>query len=339
MQLKLHTFQLHLKHTFTISRESTDIQETFVVALTHKGHTGYGEATTNPYYQITLESLYQEVSALEKDLENYPFSTALEFCEWLQTVPMSSFARCALDLAAHDLWGKLEGKSLMELWGTLGGNIPTSNFTIGIDRPEKMIEKMEEMPWPIYKIKLGTSNDLDLVTQLRQKSDALFRVDANCAWSAKECIENSLQLKDLGVEFIEQPLNPSNWEGMKEVHQASALPIIADESCLVEADVEKCAPYFDGINIKLTKCGGLAPARRMIAKAKSLGLKVMVGCMTESTVGISAIAQLLPEIDYVDMDGALLLKNDIATGVMINSNAEVLFPKVMGSGIELLEHA
>ncbi len=336
MQLKLHSFQLHLKHTFTISRESTDIQDTFVVALSHKGHTGYGEATTNPYYQITLKSLYEEVSAIESELQDYPFTTAEAFCEWIKQFTMSSFARCALDLAAHDLWGKIEGKSLMELWGTSGGEIPTSNFTIGIDSTEKMCEKMEEQPWPIYKIKLGTAHDIDIVKELRKKSDAVFRVDANCAWSAQECIHNSKALKELGVEFIEQPLKANNWEGMKTVKEAADLPIIADESCLVEADVEKCAPYFHGINIKLSKCGGLSPARKMIAKAKSLGLKVMVGCMTESTVGISAIAQLLPELDFVDMDGALLLKNDIAKGVTITPDAKVIFPKTKGSGVELL---
>ncbi len=213
---------------------------------------------------------------------------------------------------------------------------PITNYTIGIATIEKMVEKMEEKPWPLYKIKLGTNHDVAIVKALREHTDATFRVDANCAWTPEETIANSFELKKLGVEFIEQPLKADNLEGMKKVMAESALPIIADESCIVESDVEKCEGHFHGINIKLTKCGGLTPARRMIKKAKTLGLKVMVGCMTESTVGISAIAQLLPQLDYVDMDGAMLLKGDIASGVIIEDNGQVIFPELPGSGIALL---
>ena len=144
---------------------------------------------------------------------------------------------------------------------------------------------------------------------------AIFRVDANCAWTAEQTIRNSRELKLLGVEFIEQPLKADDWEGMKRVFAESELPVMADESCLVEEDVARCRGFFHGINIKLVKCGGMTPARRMIAAARSLGLKVMIGCMTESTVGISAIAQFLPLLDYVDMDGAALIARDVATGV------------------------
>ena len=159
--------------------------------------------------------------------------------------------------------------------------------------------------------------------------------DANCAWTAEETIFNAPQLKDLGVEFLEQPLKADDWKGMEKVMHHSVLPIIADESCIVEADVDKCALHFSGINIKLTKCGGLTPALRMIKKAKALGLKVMVGCMTESTVGISAVAQLIPQLDYVDMDGALLLKQDIADGILIQKDASLIFPTLGGTGVTL----
>ena len=192
------------------------------------------------------------------------------------------------------------------------------------------------MPWPIYKIKLGTADDVAIVRELRNHTDAIFRIDANCAWTAQETIFNAPLLKELGVEFLEQPLKADDWSGMEEVMHHSVLPVMADESCIVESDVEKCALHFSGINIKLTKCGGLTPALRMIKKGKDLGLKVMVGCMTESTVGISAIAQLLPQLDYVDMDGALLLKSDIATGVRIEPNGKVIFPKLAGTGVQLL---
>jgi len=194
---------------------------------------------------------------------------------------------------------------------------------------------MKEKPWPIYKIKLGTEEDVSIVRELRKHTKAIFRIDANCAWSAKETITNAPLLKDLGVEFLEQPLKANDWEGMELVMHKSVLPVIADESCILEGDVEKCGLHFSGINIKLTKCGGLTPALRMIKKAKEMGLKVMVGCMTESTVGISAIAQLLPQLDYVDMDGAMLLKEDIAKGVAISSDGKIIFSTLGGSGISL----
>ena len=336
MELKLFEYQLELKHTFTIARESITTQDSLIVELALNGHKGYGEATSNPYYNISVDGMKAEIEAITTDLEAYPFEHPEEFNQWLDSFHLSSFARCALDLAAYDLWGKLHQKPLYELWGASIATIPTSNFTIGIDTLEIMKAKIKEQPWPIYKIKLGTDKDVDLIKALREETNAVFRVDANCAWSAKQCIDYSYELKELGVEFIEQPLKADDWEGMKLVKKQALLPVIADESCIVETDVLQCAPYFDGINIKLTKCGGITPARRMITQAKSLGLKVMIGCMTESTVGISAIAQLLPYLDYVDMDGALLLAKDIATGVHIDKNAQVTFPQLGGSGIELL---
>jgi L-alanine-DL-glutamate epimerase-like enolase superfamily enzyme len=199
-----------------------------------------------------------------------------------------------------------------------------------------MVAKMNEFPgWPIYKIKLGTDHDLEIVRELRKHTQATFRVDANCGWSAEQAIRFAPELKKLGVEFIEQPLKADQWEDLKRVGQQSALPIIADESCIVEGDVKRCHGVFQGINIKLVKCGGLTPARRMIAEARKLGLSVMVGCMTESTVGISAIAQLLPLLDYVDMDGAVLLAEDVAEGVRLE-RGKCVYPDAPGHGLRLL---
>jgi L-alanine-DL-glutamate epimerase-like enolase superfamily enzyme len=197
-----------------------------------------------------------------------------------------------------------------------------------------MISKMKELPWPIYKIKLGTPDDIAIVTELRKHSNAIFRVDANCAWTVDETLSNAESLKSLNVEFIEQPLKANDWEGQREVFKNSALPIVADESCITESDIAKCHNHFHGVNIKLMKCGGITPGKRMIAEAKKLGLKTMVGCMTESTVGISAIAHLLPELDYVDMDGALLLAEDIASGVTIK-NGKTYYPDRTGTGVIL----
>lgn len=337
MDLQLKKYVLQLKHTFTISRESHDTQDSLIACLSKDGYTGYGESTSNPYYKITFESMSREIEAIRKEIEDFRFTTPEKFHEFLCSKSLSNFSICALDQAAHDLYGKIQGKPLYEIWGSDKTSYPRTNFTIGLASIPEMIEKIEEQPWPLYKIKLGTDHDIQIVEELRKHTDAEFRVDANCAWSAEEAIDYTRRLKELGVEFVEQPLRADDWGGMKKLKQQSVLPLIADESCIVEEDVEKCVGYFDGINIKLTKCGGLTPALRMIKTAKENGLKVMVGCMTESTVGISAIAQLLPQLDFVDMDGALLLKNDIATGVEILENAEVVFPKANGSGVKLFE--
>lgn len=335
MKISLKKFRLQLKHTFSISRESHDFQDTLIVGLSLDGKTGYGEATSNPYYGNTIESMMAEITTIEKEIEGFQLTTPEVFHAYLVSKGLSNFTICALDLAAHDLYGKLLDKPLYEIWGTNTKTYPTTNYTIGIASIEEMVSKMKETPWPIYKIKLGTDNDVAIVKELRQHTDAKFRIDANCAWSAKETIINAPLLKELGVEFLEQPLKADDWEGMEQVMHQSVLPVIADESCIVESDVEKCALHFSGVNIKLTKCGGLTPALRMISTAKEMGLKVMVGCMTESSVGISAIAQLLPQLDYVDMDGALLLKGDIASGVQIESDGTVIFPAMGGSGITL----
>lgn len=337
MKLELKKYVLELKHTFTISRESHDTQDTLITCLSLDGHTGYGESTSNPYYKITSESMKAEIEGIREEIEAFDFNEPEAFHEFLKARNLSNFSICSLDLAAHDLYGKLKQKPLYELWGTDISHYPITNFTIGLDSIPKMIEKMEEQPWPIYKIKLGTEDDLEIIKELRKHTDAKFRVDANCAWEVSQAAEYGPALRDLGVEFIEQPLHADDWNGMKKLRKDAVLPIIADESCILEDDVEKCAGHFDGINIKLTKCGGLTPALRMIRKAKQLGLKVMVGCMTESTVGISAIAQLLPQLDFVDMDGALLLRGDIATGVEILESGEVVFPDANGSGIKLIK--
>lgn len=335
MKIELKNYKLQLRHTFSISRESHDFQDSLIACLSLNGHTGYGEATANPYYKITLNSMQAEIKAASSAIASYDFELPEDFHAFLHTLGLSNFAICALDLAAHDLFGKMQGKPLYQLWGTNNNTYPITNYTIGIAPIEKMVEKMVEQPWPIYKIKLGTKNDVAIVKELRQHTDAIFRVDANCAWTAEETIANAPALKALGVEFLEQPLKANDWEGMRKVREQCVLPVIADESCILEQDVSACAGYFTGVNIKLTKCGGLTPALRMIKNAKSLGLKVMVGCMTESTVGISAIAQLVPQLDYVDMDGALLLKKDIADGIQIANDGALLYPDLGGSGVTL----
>jgi L-alanine-DL-glutamate epimerase-like enolase superfamily enzyme len=339
MQLQLHAYDLPLRHTFTISRESITSQPTLVVELSAVGISGYGEATANAYYGFTIERMARDLAGVRGAIEgfNSPDDPAGLYDELQPLLKDDPFALCAVDQAAYDLWGKFEKLPTWKLWGLSIDKIPDSDYTIGIDQIDVMVAKMNEFPgWPIYKIKLGTDRDLEIVRELRKHTGAIFRVDANCGWTADQTIRNSHELKPLGVEFIEQPLKADQWEAMRRVRAESALPIIADESCIVEGDVERCAGLFHGINIKLVKCGGLTPARRMIAKARQLGLSVMVGCMTESTVGISAIAQLLPLLDYVDMDGAVLLAQDIASGVSLDKG-RCIYPGVPGNGVTLLE--
>ena len=332
MQLLFHPFDLELKHTFTIAHDSRDIQPTLIVELRDGDFRGFGEATSNPYYGATIEKMIASLESIRAAIEADELSSPESL--WAKVNPYltnNSFAQCALDEAAHDLFAKKKGEKLYESWGLSVDHNPLTNFTIGIDTVEKMVSKMQELPWPIYKIKLGTDNDLRIVRELRSHTTATFRVDANCAWTAEQTIRFSGELKKLGVEFIEQPLAADDIEGMRKVFAESALPVIADESCILENDVTKCHGLFHGVNIKLTKCGGLTSAKRMIAEAKSLGMKTMVGCMTESSVGISAIGHLLPLLDYVDMDGSLLIKNDPATGVTFDYG-KVIYAAENGTG-------
>jgi len=337
MKIILHAFDLKLEHPFTISRRSFDSQASLVVELQYGGYAGFGEATANPYYNMTVESMSKDLKGVIPLIENADLSDAPQdfWSKASQLLGHNMFALCALDQAYHDLYTKNKGLKLYEFWNYKIDEIPQSDYTIGIDTIENMVLKMQEKPWPIYKIKLGTKQDIAIVKELRKHTDAVFRIDANCGWTAEEAIINAVALKELGVEFLEQPLKATDWKGAKLLYENTVLPIIADESCIEEADVEKCAGYFHGVNIKLMKCGGLTPARRMIKKAKELGLKTMVGCMTESTVGVSAIAHLLPELDYVDMDGPLLLAQDIAEGVAIKKG-NVHFSDTHGTGVTLL---
>lgn len=336
MQLFFHRFDLRLRHTFTIAHDSRDVQPTLVVELRDGAFSGFGEATSNKYYGITIDGMIDALEAIRARIERYDLQSPEDFRAFIHPfLPDNSFAQCALDEAANDLWAKKRRQKLYEAWGLSAETIPMTNYTIGIDTVEKMVIKMKELPWPIYKIKLGTPDDLTIIRELRKHTDAVFRVDANCAWTADQAINYSHELKTLGVEFIEQPLQAGDWEGMKRVFTQSALPCIADESCIVEADVAKCKGYFHGVNVKLTKCGGLTPARRMIMEAKALGMQTMVGCMNETSVGISAIAHLLPLLDYVDMDGTLLIANDPASGVTFEYG-KVIYASENGTGAALL---
>jgi len=326
-----------MKHPFGISRSVHTVQPVFIVSLEAGEKKGYGEATQNRYYGVSPEKLESTLLQLIPEIEKYDFTTPEDFYDQFLFPRLKDFRflMAAIDEAAHDLYGKLKNKPLWQLWNYNLEQIPLSSYTIGIDTIEVMTKKLLEQPWPVYKIKLGTEHDIEIVKALRKVTDRPFRVDANAAWTVEQTIENSKALKKLGVEFIEQPLPYEMYDEMVEVKKHAVLPLIADESSRTEADVIKCAQGFHGINVKLVKAGGITPARRMLQDARKLGLKTMVGCMTESSIGISAAAQLLPLCDYADLDGAILIKNDIAKGVKLD-NGKFYFPQVPGTGAELL---
>lgn len=335
MKLTLHRHEYRLRHPFTIARGTKTHQPALIVSLEDGEHCGFGEATPNAFYENSLEGLAADVEAVRTTLEAWGGQDPEAL--WSNLAPHfrhDRFGLCAIDEAAWDLWGKRRGKPLHELWGLSSESLVPTSYTIGLDEPEVMIAKMRERgDWPVFKIKLGRGDDLELVRRLRAETDALFRVDANAGWTFDEALEKTEALAELGVEFVEQPLPVDEAAAMVQLKARSPLPLVADESCIVEDDVLRCAEQFHGVNIKLMKCGGITPARRMLAAARKAGLRTMIGCMTESTVGVSAIAQLLPALDWVDMDGPELIEGDPARGVSFDRGRVLLPEDLGGSGV------
>lgn len=339
MKVDYRTYNLAFRYPFTISNGRTKThQPTFVVQLEHLGRAGFGEAPAITYYNIPVEKMVEDLERKKLFAEKFAFTEPERYWHYLHHLfPTNPFLVCALDIAGWDLYGKIKGKPLHQLWPSSTDKQTITDYTIGIDTIEKMVAKMVEKPWPVYKIKLGTPNDIEIIESLRKHTDAVFRIDANAGWQKEEALEKIRAFKDLGVEYIEQPLAKDDWEGMKWLHEKSPLPLYADESCVFESDVEKCHGHFHGINIKLTKCSGLTPALRMIQKARELGMGVMVGSMNESTIGSAAIAHLQSQIDYLDADGPLLLKEDIATGLQYKNNGNVITSQDPGLGIRFTD--
>jgi L-alanine-DL-glutamate epimerase-like enolase superfamily enzyme len=317
MKLYYHSTNIPFQYPFTISGGRTKThQPALIVTLQLGPYIGYGEAPAITYYNITVEQMIADLDRKKIFVEKFAFTEPERYWHYLHHLfPNNPFLVCALDMAGWDLYGKMKGQPLYKLWNTEWENIPVTDYTIGIDSIGSMINKMLAKPWPVYKIKVGTNDDIEIITALRKRTNAVFRVDANAGWTVEEALIKIPQLKQLGVELIEQPLAKDDWEGMKILYQQSSLPLFADESCVFENDVDRCSQHFHGINIKLTKCSGITPAIRMIQKARSLKMKLMMGCMNESMIGSAAIAHFLPQLDYVDMDGPLLLAEDIASGI------------------------
>jgi len=335
MNIKYKKSNLPFKHPFTISKGTKTHQPALLVELEYFGIRGYGEAPAIAYYNISVEKMIDDIEAKKQLIEKFSFTEPGRYWHYLHHLfPQNPFLVCALDMAGWDIYGKMKRKQLYQLWDLDISKNPLTDITIGIDTVENMILKMKETPWPIYKIKLGTADDIHIIQELRKHTEAVFRIDANAAWTADEALEKIKIFKELGVEFIEQPLAKEDWAGMKYLFEHSPLPLIADESCVSEHDVEKCKGYFHGINIKLTKCSGITPALRMITKAREFDMKVMAGCMNESSIGTGAIAQLLPLLDYVDMDGPLLLADDVAKGVQYDYG-KISYSNANGLGVSV----
>lgn len=337
MRIKIKSYDLPLRDPFTIARSTTTVQPTMIVEVHHDGLIGLGEATTNDYYGATLENMSRLLNEVAPKLAGAKLENPAEL--WKELDPILSqnrFAQCALDCAIWDLFAQQHNLPLYRLWGfDVDAPCPPTCYTIGIDTPEVMLRKLKAMPdWPIYKIKLD-HRGLANVKYLRPHTKSIFRVDANCSWQPNQILALAEELAALNVELIEQPLPAEAYAEMRPLKGKSPLPLMADESCQVESDVDRCLDCFDAINIKLVKCGGLTPARRMIARAKQNGLKVMVGCMTESSVGIAAGVHLLPLLDFADLDGALLLSKDIATGLVWQAGY-CQMPQSPGLGVTLV---
>lgn len=348
MELSFWEQSLPFEYPFTISNGRTKThQHSLMVRLSLGNWEGFGEAPAIVYYNVSVEGMLEQLEKHRKVIEKFALIDPERFWHFLHHLfPNDPFLVCALDMAGWDLWGQMKKQSLHTLWGTewhtkkLDCTIslpPICDYTLGIDPIEKMVQKMEAHPWPIYKVKVGTEFDIDMITALRKHTDKPIRVDANAGWTTEEALLKIPAFAELGVELVEQPLAKDNWEGMEQLKKQSALPLFADESCVFEKDVALCANYFDGINIKLTKCSGLTPALRMIKEARSLGLKVMMGSMNESVIGSAAIAQFLPQLDYVDMDGPLLMTELNGVGLNYsfeNENGKIQPLKQYGLGVQ-----
>ena len=338
MKLRIIRVDLPLKHVLTFSRGSISVARTIVVELEQDGLRGHGEVQEDPYYNVTVEEMTDLIQKTREMLEDYALADPVAMWRYLQPVlGESRYAQTAIDMAACDLWGKMRNRPLWQIWRMRPvGPYPQTSFTIGIDSIDQVMERFHENPdWPIYKIKMGAKNDMDIVREMRKATDAVFRVDVNGAWNVETTLHNAPELKELGVEFIEQPLPADDWEGMEILRDQCPLPIMADESCTCEADIDRCAEYFFGVNFKPCKFGGLTPMRQAFAHAREKGLKILLGCGIESTIAISGSSQFASMADYLDLDGPQLIEKKVGAGVQ-SENGQLTFPEENGTGIRVL---
>jgi len=334
LRLAAEVLNLRTRHPFIIARGGQSEYRTIWVRLSDQdGVEGWGEAAPARIYGETTETVLAALQAYGEHLPEDPF--AIEDIErrWETALRLNASARGALSAALHDLVGKRLGVPVYRLWGLDAARAPRSTFTIGIDTAEKLRQKvMEAEQYPILKIKLGSDRDVEILKTIRGLTDKELRVDANTGWNVKQAIRMLPVLEEFGVTVLEQPLPADDLEGLATVTRASRIPVIADESCLTGADIPRLVGKVNGINIKLAKCGSLREALRMIAIARAHHMMVMVGCMIESSIAITAAAHFTPLVDIVDLDGAALLANDPFAGATIDGG-QVRLPTTPGLGL------
>jgi L-alanine-DL-glutamate epimerase-like enolase superfamily enzyme len=334
LRIEVELLQLRTRHPFIIARGGQSDYRTVWVRLTDgDGNEGWGEAAPSKFYGETAESVLAAIQIYGTALPDDPFKVEESEERWATMLRRNAAARAALSSALHDLVGKRLGVPVYRMWGLDPCRTPKSSFTIGLDTPERIRAKVREAEqYPILKVKLGTDRDIEILRAIRDATDKEIRVDANCGWTVKSAIRMLSVLDEFGVTVLEQPLPPQDLDGLAAVTAQADIPVIADESCLTAIDIPPLVGKVDGINIKLAKCGGLREALRMIAVARAHGLMVMVGCMIESSLGITAAAHFTPLVDIVDLDGAALLADDPFVGAGIEGG-QVTLPSGPGLGV------
>lgn len=334
LRLNADILQLKTRHPFIIARGSQDTYRTVAVRLVDRdGLEGWGEAAPQRFYGETPETVLAALEVYATVLPDQPFHLVEAEARFEAVLSGNNSARAALSAALHDLVGKRLGTPVHRLFGLDPARCPVSTFTIGIDTPERMRMKVREADgYPVLKIKLGTADDRGILQAIRETTDKEIRVDANCGWTRKQAIRMLPVLEEFGVTVLEQPLAPDDLEGLELITRKARIPVIADESCLTARDIPPLVGKVDGINLKLAKTGGLTEALRMIAVARAHHLMVMVGCMIETSVGITAAAQVGPLVDFCDLDGAALLASDPYRGATIEGG-RLRLPEGPGLGL------
>lgn len=326
MKLSWRRITAHTKHAFKIARSGSSVSdggkaiERTIVSIEHDGIIGLGEAAPTPFYKQTLDSVETALAKMQPLLGENPDDIEGIVARLLQEFDGDRAAVSAVDLALHDLWGKRAKKPIWQLYGYDRATIQPTSMTIGIDDIALLPQKVSEAAgFDILKIKVGMPNDVETLTELRKLApDKKIRVDANCGWEPSSLSERIAQVSQFDLELIEQPTTTHQFDALRDARNSSPVPLVADEDSAKPSDVEALAGVYDGINIKLSKCGGICEARKMIALARRLDMKIMLGCMVETSLGVSAAAQIASEVDYVDLDGHLLLADDPFTGLILD---------------------
>ena len=337
LKLSFEPYNLQLKHVFTLAGSSRSTTPVMLVKLELEGITGYGEASMPPYLGESQESATKFLSELDLQQFNDPFRMD-EILEYVDlSAPGNTAAKASVDIALHDLVGKILGQPWFKTWGFSAENTPVTSFTIGIDTPEVVIQKVKEAAeFKILKVKLGRNTDKEMIESIRSVSEVPLCVDVNQGWKdKKEALDMIFWLKEKGVEYVEQPMPKDKRDEIAWLTQNSPLPIIADEAIQRLSDVQNTLGVYSGINIKLMKCTGMREAHKMMSLALANKMKVMIGCMTETSCAISAAAQLSPLATWADLDGNLLISNDPYKGVKI-VDGKIDLNNLPGIGISIL---